>query len=90
LIRKVLPYCKPHPLTAILCVEQALGLAGMLWSGRWTSALAAAAASASLAVPSAEGGVLVPGPQRDGLSCGARAGCMAGWSACLAKARGGL
>tara|TARA_B110000914_G_scaffold179312_1_gene161294 strand:- start:121 stop:390 length:270 start_codon:yes stop_codon:yes gene_type:complete len=65
-------------LIAILCVEQALGLAGMLWSGRWTSALAAAAASASLAVPSAEGGVLVPGPQRDGLSCGARAGC-SGW-----------
>jgi hypothetical protein len=31
-----------------------------------------------LAVRSAEGGVLVPGPQRDGLSCGARAGC-SGW-----------
>jgi hypothetical protein len=31
-----------------------------------------------LAMRSAEGGVLVPGPQRDGLSCGARAGCI-GW-----------
>ena len=34
-----------------------------------------------LRVRSAEGGVLVPGPQRDGLSCGARAGC-SGWLGC--------
>ena len=59
----------------------ALVFGGMLGSGCWASACELASGGGVcffLQVRSAEGGVLVPGPQRDGLSCGARAGC-SGW-----------
>ena len=59
-------------------MEQALVLAG--WGPGAGLLLAAGGGGVwfFLSTRLAECGVLVPGPQRDGLSCGARAGC-SGW-----------